>query len=305
MKLGIKCGLKSDWKTDIETSRPEFVEIWFHSGKIDKYSELFAFLARNKLPSGLHYWGALPDGTMTNLGYPDNNILSYSRQAIKNTLDTAAKNGCVYVNLHPNGDRLVNVDFDREMFSSMSQPVPLKQALTIFAESLQILSEYAKSKGILLTLESCPAKALGHPWHGTEGREHPIEIGEFSVPQIEHLFRLPNVFFANDFGHTASGTVSDDRQDLVESLFDIARRLKVKTKLLHVSYIIPPYNGTDYHGCLYYDEINLPAAVPNRNELVELLQLYKDQDVYALVEPEKDHPRNFLELKQLVGMSLH
>ena len=72
------------------------------------------------------------------------------------------------------------------------------------------------------------------------------------------------------------------------------------TKLLHIGFIIPPYNGTDYHSCLYYDEFKTETAVPNYNETKQLLKMFINRDdVGVLVEPEKDHVGNFESLKQM------
>lgn len=302
MKLGIKVGLKSHWKADLIATRPDFCEIWFDSRNIEKYDDLFAYLKKEAIPAGIHFWGATPDGTLANLAYPDDTILHTSRELVRKTIEAAAKQQVIYVNLHPCGKLLSRVDFDKETFTPYTEAVAIPSALTILEESLRELTRYAYNQAVSLTLESTALLALGSPWTGKFGRMKPTNIGEFTVSEIELLLRMPKLYFANDFGHSGSNIATSERDEVKRLIFNIARRLASQTKLLHVSYIIPPYNGTDYHGCLYYDEFSTPDAVPNRDEMKQLLKLFNDRDdVYALVEPETDHVRNFQTLKQLVA----
>ena len=302
MKLGIKVGLKSDWKSDLGVTHPQFCEFWFHAKHIPDYDPLFVYCKQQNIITGLHFWGATSTGILANLAYPNNEILNKSRKMVQDTIDVAAKNNSVYLNIHPAGAVLTKVDFIKEEFVPYPNSIPYDKTLEILRESLGQLANYALHKGVILTVESVPARALGHPWTGKEGRTKPTDIGEFPVADIEKILPIENLYFANDFGHTAANVVSTDRVAVKEKLFDIARRLAPITKLLHVSYIIAPYNGTDYHGCLYNTELQTDSAVPNNTELKELLKLFKNRtDVYALVEPEKDHPGNFRTLQNLIN----
>lgn len=302
MKLGIKVGLRSDWKNDLLATRPDFCEIWFDSRKINDYEALFSFLKNEHIPAGIHFWGATPDGTLCNLAYPDKDILQTSRNLARITLEKATSQNALYVNFHPCGKLLSRVDFEKEEFTPYTNVSLLTKSLSILNESFTDLAYLSNKLGVILTLESTPQLALGNPWTGKQGRKNPISIGEFLVHEIEPLFsEINDLYFANDFGHTCGNVVTNDRQVVFDTVANIARRLAFKTKLLHVSYIIPPYNGTDYHGCLYYDEFRTDIAIPNHYEMLTLLKLFKNRpDVFALVEPEKDHPRNFQALKQLV-----
>lgn len=301
MKLGIKTGLKSDWKTDLETARPYFCEFWFHSGKIDEYEPLFEFCKQQNIQTGLHFWGILPGSIQANLAYPDKEILKKSLDLVKLTIDAAAKWNSLYVNVHPGEATITLVDFEKEIFKALTPPQPFSTCQKILYQSIEELAEYGKRMGIPLYVESVPQCAPGTPWHGTESRKMPVELFQIPVEEVEKVLDIPNVYFTNDFGHTAGNVISENREEIREYLFNVARRLQDKTKLLHVSYIIPPYNGTDYHGSLYYDEFKTITAIPNYLEMLELLKLFENRgDVYALVEPEKDHPGNFKTLQKLV-----
>ena len=302
MKLGIKTGLKSNWQSDLVATKPDFCEIWFDINRKDQYRDLFEFLKGSKIRFGLHFWGANAAGILANIAYPDQEILQSSRQLIKKTIDIASIHRAFYVNLHASGKRLTTVDFDQEKFIPLTKSADLAICRQNLAESLMFLAGYARRHGVQLLLESTPKLGVGHPWRGKAGRLKPVDTGEFPVDEILFVFDvIKSIGFTNDFGHTASLTDSATRTFLLESLFSVSRRLLPRTKLLHVSYIIPPYNGTDYHGSLTYPEFNSDQALPNRTEMLKLLKIYLDQDVCALVEPESNHTGNFIALKQLIN----
>lgn len=301
MKLGIKIGLKSNWQADLEATEPEFCEIWFHSGKIGQYQPLFEFIQKLGIGVGLHFWGVLDDGTLANLAYPNNKILNASRQLVKNTIDCAAQYNAVYVNLHPTGRVLTHVNFEAEEFTPYSPLADLNQTRSILQESLTQQADYARRKNVPLCVESVPPLALGNPWRGKSGSIKPMDIGEFPISEFADVLHTNNLYFSNDFGHTGANIISDNRTSVKNFLFDTTRQLASRTKLLHIGYIIPPYNGIDYHGNLYDAKLQSDAAVPNFTELKQLLGIFKDRsDVYALVEPESDHTGNYKFLKNLV-----
>lgn len=301
MKLGIKVGLRGNSPKDLQATCPDFCEVWFHSGKIDDYDNLFREIKKSGCGVGLHFWGATSDGTLANFAYPDREILRQSRELLRQTIEIAARHNALYVNMHPCGKLLSKVDFEKAEFVPFTKQAEFSQVFTNLQESLFLAAEQAKNSGITLTLESVPSRSLGAPWTGKDGRIKPIYIGELTVAETVPLIDGDKIYFANDFGHSAGNIISDNRDLVIKTVFEITRRLAVKTRLLHVGYIIPPYNGTDYHGNLYSDEFKSPPAVPNILEMKQLLNLFnRREDVYALVEPEKDHIGNFRILKQLV-----
>ncbi|RJR15213.1 hypothetical protein C4579_02800 [Candidatus Microgenomates bacterium] len=301
MQLGIKVGLQHNSTTDLETARPDFCEFWFHSGKIDEYDELFSYCAKKSISTGLHFWGALTNGTLANIAYPDTKILKESRRLVYKTIDAAAKNKSRYVNMHPGGAMLSKIDFDKSLLMPYGKAVSYEQSAVVCEESLQLLSEYAQKRGIMLLVESVPMLSTTGISSQAE-RLHPINLFELPIRLLEPVFHHnPNLYFANDLGHTLANFKAD-RTTLVQNLTNITKRLFDTTKLLHVSFIIPPYNGTDYHGCLYDREFKTAQAIPNYDEMKSLLAPFTERsDVGALVEPRENHPRNFFELKKLIS----
>ena len=301
MKIGIKIGLKSDWKNDLIKTQPEFCEIWYDARYPEKYDEIFQYLLAHQIPSGLHFWGVTHDGILANLAYPDKVIFESSMKLALSCLETAKKRKCIYVNFHPTGTVTSKIDFDKELIEPVGIRYSYKETYPRLEESFSNLATIASENGTIITLESVPKLTMRHGWNGKNARLDTTDMGEMPITEIEEIFDVPNIYFAHDFGHTLGGLINPTRTLAIDFIFNIARRLQNKTKLLHVSYIVPPYNGTDYHGSLCYDEFSTTSAIPNRDEIKQLLKMYLTQDeIYALVEPEKDHIGNYRALEKLV-----
>lgn len=300
MKLGIKVGLKGDPQKDLELTKPDFCEVWFHSGTISKYDDLFLLIKKHTKTAGLHYWGTIDDKILTNISFPDTKVLKESIALIKKTIDVAQKNNFWYVNIHPGGARLIKIDFEKGELSIASEPVDFKESVAILQESLIELDKYAKSRGVQFLVESVPLYSIATG--DRDERDFPIMGHEIPLNLLKPVIMDNNIGFTNDFGHTAASVSSESRTQIWKFLQDTTQELASQTKLLHTCYIVPPYNGTDYHGCLYYDEFKTNLAIPNYDEMKSLLKLFAGRnDIGALVEPETNHPDNYSILKQLIA----
>ncbi len=73
------------------------------------------------------------------------------------------------------------------------------------------------------------------------------------------------------------------------------------TRLIHIGFVMPPYNGTDNHDQLDNPILNTSAAVPNKNQLIELLKLFPNRsDIWILAEPSQHHAKNYFIVKELL-----
>lgn len=301
MRLGIKTGPKSNWYNDLSQTKPEFCEIWFNPSQQDKYVEMLEYARKFDIDIGLHFWGALEDQTLANFIYPNKKTLMESQKLLNQTIEVALKYKAVYVNIHPHGTRLTRVDFEKETFIPYTSSIDTQTALTNLIESLTGPANELFNNGSLLSVESAPLYANGTPWTGPEGRLNPVLIGEMQLNDVLPLYKEPHIYFANDFGHLAAQVVSNQQNEIITYINKFTSTLFSKTKLLHVGFIVPPYNGTDYHGSLYAPDFVTNKAIPNKQHMQQLLKLFKDRpDVLCLVEPEKDHIGNFLALHRLI-----
>lgn len=171
IKLGIKVGPQSRSLTDLHATNPAMAEVWFHINKKNDYSNLFSYLKRHRIETGLHFWGVTTNG--------------------------------------------------------------------IYA--------------------------------------------------------------------TIATIISDNANDIWQHLLKTTKQLLPQTKLLHLGFIIPPYNGTDLHDMLDAPIFETDKAIPNKQQMIELLKLFmiNNQDVWALVEPKENHVKNYFLAKKLLANPEH
>ncbi len=302
MKLGIKTAPDNSYKKDIEATHPGMVEVWYNASNPDNYTDLFSYLKTKKLDIGLHFWGITAGNLLANLSYPDQALASASYALVKQTIDAAASNGCVYVNIHPDLLILLQVDFNSLATKPMSDPTDQIQAMTVFSQKAAELHEYAKLKGVILTVETVPMRDTP-TWNPSADRTQAVNIHQMPL-QIHHNLAARGMYIANDFCHTACNLISDDRDAVSDFLFTTTKTLAPQTKLIHLGFVIPPFNGTDFHDSLDYSLFDT-AAIPNKKQTIELLKLFANRDdVWILVEPKTDHPKNYFLAKTLIDKAL-
>ena len=73
---------------------------------------------------------------------------------------------------------------------------------------------------------------------------------------------------ANDFGHTAANCLSNSSQEVWTFLKQHTHAFSPYTKLLHITYLVSPYNGTDFHDQLDNPIFDTPDAVPNKKHMI-------------------------------------
>lgn len=299
MTLGIKVGPQQSSIHDLTETGVSFAEVWYRPDRPDDYTELFSWCGSHDISLGLHHWSLTQEGFWQTFAYPGERISTESELAIQTTIDHAAALGAVYVNIHSGSLRRVLYDFQTHEPQIVSAPVDRPTGIQHAIGTIMRCDAYARSKGILLTVETTPPSIYpaGHEFDKTSD---PVDISELSVSEFAHM--MPSVHIANDFSHTAAGCISDSRSQVYNHLVLTTQKLFPQTRLLHVGFDIDPYNGTDFHDSLsnpYFVSSN--RAVPNMSELIRLLAPFtKRPDVYALVEPVTDHIGNYKILADLV-----
>ena len=292
MKLGIKVAPGNAWKCNVEATHPVMVEIWYNASRPADYDEMFAYLSTQNLDIGLHYWGTLPNHLLTNISYPDPSVTKQSLELMYATIDIAASHRCVYVNVHPDLYSLLEVNFDTMDIRVASEPANPNTAKKLFTKHISDLSRHAKSRGVILTVETVPMRDTP-TWRPERDRTRVIDTHQMPIDLLTDLARR-GVAIANDFGHTACNLISDDRDAVWQFLHDTTRNLAPATRLIHLGFIVPPYNGVDFHDSLNNPVLNSDNAIPNKTEMIKLLKIFANRDdVYILVEPKTDHVKNY------------
>lgn len=293
MTLGIKVGPDKQSFLDVAQTNAPFTEVWFNIARADEYTELFGELKRRKMQVGLHFWGILNGGICASFGYPDKHILDQSAILVKKTIDIAARNAFQYVNIHPGNRAIVKMDLDRMDYPYVSDPVPLPQAQAIFLEHIAKLDQYAKKRSVVLTVETVSRLVPKIDWYNPASRRKPLDIYQLPVASIQAAGNH-GITIANDFVHTATNPISDNPQDIWEFLYSTTQRLAPATRLIHLGFLVPPYNGTDNHDSLDNPALNTDQALPNKRQIIELLKLFQNRDdVWILTEPNGRHAENY------------
>jgi hypothetical protein len=303
MKLGIKVGPQQSSIDDLSNCSPDFVEVWFDVSRAPEYESIFTYLKQNQIETGLHYWGVLADNTWTNLAYPDINLNRETISLMQKTIDIAAQNHFVYVNIHPGSRAVISLNLDNFQFRVIKPPKTESIVIDNFLNNVTGLANYARSKNVILTVESVPSRVKNKYWQKSANRDDVINVYELNMDAIIAAAQA-GIAVANDFGHTAANCISDNRQSVWKFLYDYTVKLVNQTKLLHLGFIVPPYNGTDFHDSLDNPIFETEKSIPNKTELISLIKLFKNRsDVWALVEPNFTHVKNYLLAQKLLELS--
>lgn len=304
MKYGIKVGPRSQSIADIESARPDFVEVWYDGTQPSIYDELFSYLDTNHIETGLHYW-TKPDNTyFPSITIPNSHITNQTVVFIKDCIDVAFQHHFSYVNIHPGPRATATLDYEQELISIISEPAPIADAVHAFLQNAKILNSYALDKSIVLTVETVPLKAKNHWISGRTNQEN-LAFPMYEVPYsaIKQAADM-GISIANDFSHTTAmydGKDSDLADPLWQFLSRATDELFTQTRLIHVSYCVKPFTQTDFHDMLDNPILHTDDAVPNLKQMKNLLSRFIDRpDVWVLVEPVENHPKNYGLLKDLI-----
>lgn len=299
MKLGLKVNADDEARERLDGANPPFVEVWFNVNDATRYDGLFDELTSRRIEIGLHFWGLCDDNTAPNLAYPDTRIIRQTKALMQQTIDVAAARSCVYVNIHPGASALSRVNYQQERFDLVTQQIDTAQSIGLFLENASEIRRYAESQGVIFTVETVPVM-ITDGWYDAAARLTPKTIYELPDSAIIQAAQT-GFFVANDFCHTAANVVSPSPQDVFDHLKTVTESLAPQTRLIHLGFVMPPYNGTDNHDMLDNPVFETAAAVPNAKQTVELLTLFRNRDdVYVLVEPKLDHVNNYRLARELV-----
>lgn len=302
MKLGIKVGPNKTSVKDITATHPQMAEVWFDVNRANEYTELFDALKREGCDVGLHFWGATKEGLWANIAFRNKQLTDISMNFMRSTIDIAARNGFQYVNIHPGCAAKVAVDLINGSARAISEPIDFDLSTTLFLDNTLKLDKYAKAKNVILTIETVPARATDF-WNDQERRkqsDHIVNLYELPVGAIVEAARN-GISVTNDFGHTAASIIDNDPGRVWSHLLETTDRLLPQTKLIHLNFIIEPFNGTDIHDSLDNQVLDTDQAVPNKKQIITLLKKFNQRDdVWILSEPANDHVKNYFLAKKLL-----
>lgn len=286
IKLGIKVGEDLDDIKRLEQTNPSCCEVRFILERKELFSPVLKYAQEHNIQTNFHHWASF-DGILANVAHPGK-FGEDSVQTVKDTIDIASYNKGGYIVYHTGTTRQNKVDHKVGRIIPLEKVASETDAIKIFIERALKLYDYAKNKDIQLLLETTPMFDAS-VWMSREGRLNPLSIGKLPMSVVDTLAK-DNVGIANDFEHTASNYPNFSHSKTFDFLYNKTKQLLLQTRLLHLGYLIPPYNGTDYHGDLSDPEFQTDTALPNENEMLKLFRLFKNHDkLWIIPEPQRDH----------------
>ena len=210
------------------------------------------------------------------------------------------------MNIHPGCAARVGIDFEKTRMDLRSAPIPFEQSIPLFIENALELHNYARARGVIFTVETLPSRVV-KGWYDHEARVNPTMIMNVYELPIEALEAASAVglWIANDFGHTAA-IPSNNLIDLWKHLKAKTITLAPQTRLIHLGFVTPPFNGTDIHNMLDPKLLDSDDAMPNKKQMIELLKIFKNRDdVWILTEPNGGHTENYFLAQKILVEALH
>ncbi len=283
MKLGVKIG-PVGWREVLEATKSQYCEVWYRLDWADRFIPIFKYLQAHSINFGLHFWAQLPGDFEPNLAWEADGIADHSQQAMLQTIDTASQIGAAYVNVHPGALKLKKLYLDENRMELVGEKtVNLDQAWQSLDRHIHTLHEYAQNRGILFLIETLPKNDVQN-WPNLAGRFNPQPTENISPDLIMKLAQSGQ-WVTNDFGHTAAAWATADLNQLWHNVYTVSQHLAPQTKLVHLNTVHPPFNGTDSHGGVLPEDFAV-GVFPNRDQIIELLRLYKHRDdVWIIPEP--------------------
>ncbi|NCN58937.1 hypothetical protein COW99_04865 [Candidatus Roizmanbacteria bacterium CG22_combo_CG10-13_8_21_14_all_38_20] len=297
IKLGIKVGANEDDIARLEKTNPNSMEVRFILEQAKLFKPVLNYAKKHNIQANFHHWAAF-DGVLANTAAPGK-FGKESVQTVVDTIDTAAENKGGYVVYHTGTTWQNKVDHKVGRLTPLAQIATEDEAIGLFTTRALKLHRYANSKGIQLILETTPMFDAAQ-WMSQIGRLKRISIGKLPISIIDTLADQ-GINIANDFEHTACNYPDHDHAETFDYLYTKTQQLLSQTKLLHLGYLIPPYNGTDYHGDLSNPEFSTDVALPNKNEMLKLLELFKNHEkLWIISEPKTDHVGSYEKASDLL-----
>lgn len=298
MRLGIKVANNQEDVKRLEKTAAECCEVRFILEIKEEFKSILDYCLENKIQLNFHHWAAF-DGILANPAAPGKLGL-LTVDSIKETVNIAGKYNAGYVVIHPGHTMRSKIDHKSQCIRPVETIATLEEAEKLLIKRISMLHEYARKRGLVLITETVPRFDPEY-WMSAKGRLKTIDIGSLPLSTIAKLADA-GFYIANDFEHTCSHKISNNRSSIYKYLYQKTKKLALRTKLLHLGYLIPPYNGTDYHGDLSNPEFNTNQALPNKKETIELLQIFKDRsDVWVIPEPQTDHIGSYFVAQELIS----
>lgn len=302
MHVGIKIGAL-DGIEILQKTKAKYCEVYFRLDWQEKYTPLFKYLKNNKINFGLHYWDMINGKYMPNLLYLNNNFAQKTYKSIITTFNIASLWGAFYLNFHPESYRQNILDLDKKIIKTIYEKKSINYQASFDQLKIYLnkINQYGKAKNVLALLETVPKYIVSDFGDIEKGRRDPQKSEGLETEKYFELAKRGQLITL-DLGHTMSQYTTENRDKLLQYLYQTADILKDNIKLIHVTTNRPPFtDGVDSHNGILAIDMQQNVA-PDQEQLIRLLSIFKDkEDVWLIPEPpQTEMIENYLTLKQLV-----
>lgn len=288
MQLGIKIGLEN-YRENLEKSEAKLCEVWFRLDWEPQYRDMFNFLKKNHIKTGLHFWEVCKNNIFPCIATKNKEVREESVSLMKKNIDIAGKYGFTYVNAHPDARRLFKLIFPEGRVILLDDITPEDEARKILLDSAKVLDEYAKKRNTQFILET-GSRYVSREWWGAD--KSPVERENISSHDLEYLGKM-GININIDIGHVMTECTSQDPSEITAYLKSRVSTMQENLKLIHLSTNCPPFNGLDSHTG-FEDADYQKGTLPGLTDLKEILDLASRQnpDLMLIPEPETNHLEN-------------
>ncbi len=303
--MGFKTGPASwlEGQEIVLKDQARMCELWFRIDALKQYPfiNMLEWLIDHKVAVGLHYWGMVGGRLKPNFGTRHIDIREESIQQVRSTIQIARDFGCVYVNIHPGGRYLEEMDLDaRSQKITDDPPTDRDEWREVWLDNMKELSDYALRNKTMLTVETLP----GMESVAMEIRDK-IYFPDSANLEDMKILAKQGVKIANDISHTMAGVIPKKDEATENKMWQVLEIFTgdtaKQTGLVHVNTLSRPYNGTDSHNGLL-DEDFAAGVFPDRERMIKFLSYFRDlNEVYLVTEPKNEMRKNHVALKELVA----
>lgn len=281
MRLGIKVGPQG-WREKLaDPLHVEHAEVYFDLARLEAYAPLFTWVHKHGLEAGLHASSTLPGGLTPNLGSSDVEVRAASDALLRRTIEVAAEAGMRHVVVHPGSCRDWGIR-DGRTYMRGAPATPEERDREV-AGALLRLAAYAAERGVALLAENMPAYDFAA--YDPVDRVHVIDVGFVPYPLLAEL-GARGVGLCVDVGHLyAELSALAPGVDPTPQVMAATVALAPYARLVHLSTVVPPWNGTDSHNGFLETDYAL-GAIPTRTQLLAWLALFDGERLCAVPEPD-------------------
>ena len=298
IKAGIKIG-PYNWVMRLIESGAERCEVWFLINKESSYADMFQFLDRKQIRTGLNFRGLVENNRQADPVCRDETVRSRSILLIQKCIDIAGRNGFSYVNILPGNtlSRKFNPE-DQNSGNANNSKMHYRDLKRVFRESALLLHEYGQNKNVNILWETPPVTAPVGSNKKAGDRSGTWFAPELNSFILEEAAKKDGILVTNNIAHIMAESRGDSQAEMINYLFDRTRKLAQHTRLLHINKAIRGNNGTNGRNNAADTEPGI-KTIPTKTQFRHLLELFKDSnELWAVNDQASEQMQDFIAFRE-------